>query len=59
MSLPFLYLLLGNSLGLIMSDMCWDGIEQRGTWHETDNGELVDTGGTDPGSCGICDDVAD
>ena len=26
----------GNSLGLIMGEMCWDGIEQRGTWHETD-----------------------
>ena len=21
----------GNSLGLIMGEMCWDGIEQRGT----------------------------
>ena len=30
----------GNSLGLIMGDMCWDGIEQRGTWHETDGGYL-------------------
>ena len=28
----------GNSLGLIMGDMCWDCIEQRGTWHETDGG---------------------
>ena len=27
-----------NSLCLIMGDMCWDGIEQRGTWHETDGG---------------------
>ena len=26
----------GNSLGLITGEMCWDGIEQRGTWHETD-----------------------
>ena len=26
----------GNSLGFIMGEMCWDGIEQRGTWHETD-----------------------
>ena len=43
----------GNSSCLIMGDMCWDGIEQRGTW------VLVDTGGMDPGSCGICDDVAD
>ena len=25
----------GNSLGLIMGDLCWDGMEQRGTWHET------------------------
>ena len=30
----------GNSLGLIMGEMCWDGIEQRGTWHETDGGYL-------------------
>ena len=30
----------GNSLGLIMGDMCWDGIGQRGTWHETDGGYL-------------------
>ena len=30
------YVFCGNSLGLIMGDMCWDGIEQRGTWHETD-----------------------
>ena len=30
----------GNSLGLIMGDMCWGGIEQRGTWHETDGGYL-------------------
>ena len=45
-------------MGLMMGYVCWDGIEQRGTWHETD-GVLVDTGGMDPGSCGICDDVAD
>ena len=25
---------------LVGSDMCWDGIEQRGTWHETDGGYL-------------------
>ena len=49
----------GNSLGLIMGEMCWDGIEQRGTWHETRWWVLVDTGGMDPGSCGIFDDVAD
>ena len=30
----------GNSLDLIMSEMCWDGIEQRETWHETDGGYL-------------------
>ena len=47
----------GNSLGLIMGEMCWDGIEQRG--NETDGGYLWITGGMDPGSCGICDDVAD
>ena len=28
------------ALGLIMGEMCWDGIEQRGTWHETDGGYL-------------------
>ena len=39
--------------------MCWDGIEQRGTWHETDDGYLWILVGMDPGSCGICDDVAD
>ena len=30
----------GNSLGLIMGDIWWDGIEERGTWHETDGGYL-------------------
>ena len=30
----------GNSLGLIMGEMCWDGLEQRGTWYETDGGYL-------------------
>ena len=30
----------GNSLGLIMGDMCWDGSGQRETWHETDGGYL-------------------
>ena len=30
----------GNSLGLIMGEMCWDGIEQGVTWHETDGGYL-------------------
>ena len=30
----------GNSLGLIMGEMCWDGVEQSGTWHETDGGCL-------------------
>ena len=30
----------GNSLGLIMGEMCWDSNEQRGTWHETDGGYL-------------------
>ena len=30
----------GNSLGLFWCDMCWDGIGQRGTWHETDGGYL-------------------
>ena len=30
----------GNSLGLIMGEMCWDSIEQRGTLHETDGGYL-------------------
>ena len=24
----------------IMGDMCWDGIEQHRTWHETDGGFL-------------------
>ena len=43
----------GNSLDLIMGEKCWDGIEQRGTWHETDGGYLWITGGMDPGSCGI------
>ena len=31
----------GNSLGLIMGDMCWDSIEQRGTLHETYGGYLL------------------
>ena len=30
----------GNSLGLIRCDMCWDGVGQRGTWHETERGYL-------------------
>ena len=30
----------GNSLGHIQCDMCWDGIRQRGTRHETDDGYL-------------------
>ena len=30
----------GNSLGLIRCDVCWDGIGQRGTWHETVDGYL-------------------
>ena len=30
----------GNSLDLIMGEICWDDIEQRGTWHETDGGYL-------------------
>ena len=30
----------GNSLSLFMGKMCWDGIEQRGTWNETDGGYL-------------------
>ena len=30
----------GNSLSLIWCGMCWDGIEQRGAWHETEHGCL-------------------
>ena len=39
--------------------MCWGGIGQRGTWHETERGLLVDAGWYGPESCGFRDGVAD
>ena len=30
----------GNSSSLILSRMCWDGIEQRGACNETEHGHL-------------------
>ena len=49
----------GNSLSLILSDVWWDVIGQRGTWHETNGGYLWILVGVAPGSGGFCDDVAD
>ena len=49
----------GSSLSLIRRDVCWDGIGQSGTWHETDVGYLWILVGMDLNPCGFCDGVAD